>query len=55
MGFPQVQKSKLETLLENFVERQTKQNEVVSEAIKDLTSKVDNLAIHNKMLETEIA
>ena len=27
----------------------------MSEAIKELTSKVDNLAIHNKMLETQIA
>lgn len=59
---PQVQKSKLETLFQNFVESQTKQNEefrhhgqVVSEAINELTCKVDNLAIHNNMLETQIA
>lgn len=59
---PHIQKSKLEFLLENFVETQTKQNEefrqhsqAVSEEIKELTSKVDNLAIHSNMLETQIS
>ncbi|XP_039128971.1 uncharacterized protein LOC120265134 [Dioscorea cayenensis subsp. rotundata] len=57
-----VQKSNLETLLENFVVTQAKQNEefklqgqVMNEAIRQLTSKVDSLATHNKMLENQIA
>ena len=59
---PRVQESKLESLLKNFVESQTKQNEefrqhgkLVTEAIKELTSKVDHLTVHSKMLETQIA
>ena len=68
-GFQQPQRSNLENLMETFVSTQMKQNEefkhqmaefkqqgqVVGEAIKQLTSKVDSLAVHNKMLETQLA
>ena len=56
------QKSNLEAMLETFVAAQSKQNEefkqqtqVMNEAIRQLTSKVDSLATHNKMLENQIA
>ncbi|XP_039134169.1 uncharacterized protein LOC120271547 [Dioscorea cayenensis subsp. rotundata] len=57
-----VRKSNLEALLESFVATQAKQNEefkqqgqVMNEAIRQLTSKVDSLETHNKMLENQIA
>lgn len=40
----------LESLLENFVEAQTKKNEYVEVDINDLTSKVDILVIYSKIL-----
>ena len=48
--------------MENFITTQSKQNDKfraqnysMNEAIKDLASKVDSLATHSKMLETQIA
>lgn len=59
----------METLLENFIATQTKQNEqfrqqlveskqqhqTTREAIKQLASKFDNLTNHTRMLKTQIA
>nr|XP_027191113.1 uncharacterized protein LOC113787004 [Cicer arietinum] len=60
-SFNSPQKSSLENLLENFVLTQTKQNEEfknqnqsMNEALRQLASKVDSMATHNKMLETQI-
>ena len=56
------QKSNLELMMENFVMSQSQQNKEflnqnihTNEMIKQLASKVDTLATHNKMLETQIA
>src|SRR4030065_1168930 len=56
------QKSNLELLLENFVMSQTKQNQefknqngFLNDTLIKLTSKVDSIATHNKMLETQIS
>jgi len=56
------QKSNLELLLENFVMGQTKQNQefkkqtgFLNDSLIKLTSKVDFIATHNKMLETQIS
>ncbi|XP_020271670.1 uncharacterized protein LOC109846842 [Asparagus officinalis] len=61
LPYPTPQKSNLETLMENFVTSQNKQNEefrnqnrIMNGAIKNLASKVDSLATHNKMLENQI-
>jgi uncharacterized coiled-coil protein SlyX len=55
-------KSNLELMMENFIAVQTQTNKEVlnqnihtSEQIKQLTSKLDILATHNKMLETQIS
>jgi len=55
-------KSNLELMMENFVMAQSQQNKEflnqnihTNEMIKKLASKVDTLATHNKMLETQIA
>ncbi|XP_045802530.1 uncharacterized protein LOC123896150 [Trifolium pratense] len=55
-------KSNLELMMENFIAVQTQTNKEVlnqnihtSEQIKQLTSKLDVLTTHNKMLETQIA
>ena len=56
------QKSNLELLLENFVLSQTEQNQelenqtrFLKDSLTELTSKVDSIATHNKMLETQIS
>ncbi|XP_020266504.1 uncharacterized protein LOC109841993 [Asparagus officinalis] len=61
LPYPSPQKSNLESLMENFVSSQNKQNEefrnqnrIMRDAIKNLISKVDSLATHNKMLENQI-
>ncbi|CAJ2644607.1 uncharacterized protein LOC123896171 [Trifolium pratense] len=55
-------KSNLELMMENFIAVQTQTNKEVlnqnihtSEQIKQLTSRLDVLTTHNKMLETQIA
>ncbi|XP_058761643.1 uncharacterized protein LOC131635058 [Vicia villosa] len=55
-------KSNLEIIMENFVATQTQQNKEfmnqnihTSELVKQLATKVDALATHNKMLETQIS
>ncbi|XP_058746214.1 uncharacterized protein LOC131619091 [Vicia villosa] len=55
-------KSNLEIIMENFVATQTQQNKKfmnqnihTSELVKQLATKVDALATHNKMLETQIS
>jgi hypothetical protein len=55
-------KSNLELMMENFIAVQTQTNKEVlnqnihtSEQIKQLTRKLDILATHNKMLETQIS
>ncbi|CAJ2633013.1 unnamed protein product [Trifolium pratense] len=55
-------KSNLELMMENFIAVQTQTNKEVlnqnihtSEKIKQLTSRLDVLTTHNKMLETQIA
>ena len=55
-------KSNLEILMENFIATQAQtnkeflnQNIHTSEQIKQLVNKVDALATHNKMLETQIS
>ncbi|CAJ2637435.1 unnamed protein product [Trifolium pratense] len=55
-------KSNLELMMENFIAVQTQTNKEVlnqnihtNEQIKQLTSKLDILATHNKMLETQIS
>nr|XP_012573962.1 uncharacterized protein LOC101515058 [Cicer arietinum] len=60
-SFNSPQKSSLENLLENFVFTKTKQNEEfknqnksINEALRQLASKLDSMATHNKMLETQI-
>ena len=42
-------------MLENFVVNQNKQYQFINEQIQQLFSKVESLATHNKMLETQIA
>ncbi|XP_020254122.1 uncharacterized protein LOC109831194 [Asparagus officinalis] len=61
LPYPSPQKSNLESLMENFVTSQNKQNEefrnqnrIMNDAIKNLASKVDSLATHNKMLENQV-
>ena len=56
------QKSNLELLLENFVMGQSKQNQkfinqtgFLNDSLIKLTSKVDYIATHNKILETQIS
>ncbi|CAJ2652102.1 unnamed protein product [Trifolium pratense] len=48
-------KSNLELLMENFITTQAQTNLQTSEQIKQITSKLDALTTHNKMLETQIA
>jgi len=52
----------LELLLENYAMNQSKeiqelknQTEFLNDSISNLTSKVDSIATHNKMLETHIS
>ncbi|XP_020250927.1 uncharacterized protein LOC109828314 [Asparagus officinalis] len=59
-NFPS-QKSNLENMMEKFVTTQSKLNEefkqqqqTTNEVVKQLASKMDSLATHNKMLETQI-
>ncbi|XP_020266822.1 uncharacterized protein LOC109842344 [Asparagus officinalis] len=59
-NFPS-QKSNLENMMEKFVMTQSKLNEefkqqlqTTNEVVKQLASKMDSLATHNKMLETQI-
>ena len=56
------QKTNLELLIENFVLGQTKQNqelknqtEFLNDSLTKITSKVDSIVTHNKMLETQIS
>ena len=51
----QPQKSNLESLMENFVSTQIKQNDLFQNQVRELTSKVDQLAAQNRILETQIA
>ncbi|XP_020270991.1 uncharacterized protein LOC109846180 [Asparagus officinalis] len=60
-NFPS-QKSNLENMMEKFVTTQSKLNEefkqqqqTTNEVVKQLASKMDSLATHNKMLETQIS
>jgi small-conductance mechanosensitive channel len=48
-------KSNFEIMMENFIASQAKTNEQTSVKIKQLTSKLDVLATHNRMLETQIS
>ena len=55
-------KSNLELMMENFILAQAQQNKEfmnqnvhTNELIKQLTHKVDSMATHNKMLETQIS
>jgi hypothetical protein len=48
-------KSNLEIMMENFIASQAQTNIQTSEPIKQLTSKIDVLATHNRMLETQIS
>ncbi|XP_020272432.1 uncharacterized protein LOC109847612 [Asparagus officinalis] len=59
-NFPS-QKSNLENMMEKFVTTQSKLNEefkqqqqITNKVVKQLASKIDSLATHNKMLETQI-
>lgn len=62
-GAPQApRKSNLELIMEIFVASQTQQNKEfinqnvhTSELVKQIATKVDALATHNKMLETQIS
>lgn len=54
-------KSNLGLLMENFVITQTRQNDefknqniLTNEALEQLTTKIDNVSTHNKMLKTQI-
>jgi len=56
------QKSSLELLMENYVANQSKQlqelknqTRFLNDSLAKLTSKVDSIATHNKMLETQIS
>ncbi|CAJ2651912.1 uncharacterized protein LOC123905413 [Trifolium pratense] len=53
--YPAPRKSNLELLMENFITTQAQTNLQTSEQIKQITSKLDVLTTHNKMLETQIA
>lgn len=55
-------RSHLEFMMENFVTMQTNKNEEfrnqnlhINVVLRQLTTKVESLAIHNKMLETWIS
>ena len=52
---PQFQSSNLESTLKNFVANQNEQYQLMSDQIQQLSSKVESIAMHNKMLETQIA
>ena len=49
------QKSHLESMMENLISNQHKQNEFIHNQVRELASKVDQLASQSKMLETQIA
>jgi len=56
------QKSSLELLMENYVMNQSKQlqelknqTRILNDSLVKLTSKVDSVATHNKMLEIQIS
>ncbi|XP_045802576.1 uncharacterized protein LOC123896203 [Trifolium pratense] len=53
--YPVPRKSNLELLMENFITTQVQTNLQTSEQIKQITSKLDVLTTHKKMLETQIA
>ncbi|CAJ2641624.1 unnamed protein product [Trifolium pratense] len=55
LAFSAPRKSNLELLVENFIATQTQTNLQTSEQIKQITSKLDVLTTHTRMLETQIA
>ncbi|XP_020209360.1 uncharacterized protein LOC109794317 [Cajanus cajan] len=54
---PSIQQSvsRLENLMENFVTNQKQTNDSMANSIQNLAVKVENITLHNKMLENQIA
>ena len=52
---PPPQKSNLESLMEKFITTQIKTNDVLTESVSQLTSRVEAISTHQKMMETQIA
>ena len=45
-------KIQLESLMERFIQTQTKTNETLGESVSQLNSKFESLSTHQKMMET---
>jgi len=49
------QKSNLESLMERFIQMQTKTNEAIDESMSQLNFKFESMSTHQKMMKTQLA
>ena len=52
---PPQSKANMESLMERFIATQTKTNEALGESVSQLSSKVETMTTHQKMMENQIA